>query len=168
MIPLIESIDIALILRRCLLLGVAFLLALPVAWDRERAARSLGLRTYPLVAMASTAYLLVARAVFEGDGGAQARLFQGLMTGIGFLGGGAIVKRGLSVHGTATAASIWSTAAVGAAVAYWRFEIAIVLSLANFAVLRWLRPVKERVGKDETTEEQEREAAEDGSDDDGG
>lgn len=128
-------------------LATAFILALPVAWDREREERSLGLRTFPLVAMASAGYLLLAQALFASDMAAQGRFFQGLMTGIGFLGGGAIVKKGLSVHGTATAASIWNTAAVGAAVAYGLFEIALALSLANFAVLRWLVPVKKKVGE---------------------
>ena len=124
----------------------AFALALPIAWDRERAERTLGLRTFPLVAMASCGYLLLAQKVAPGDVGAQARFFQGLMTGIGFLGGGAIVKRGLDVHGAATAASIWNTAAVGAAVAYGLFEIALLLSAVNFAVLRGLGPMKEKVG----------------------
>ncbi len=130
-------------------LAIAFVLALPVAWDRERAERTLGLRTFPLVAMASTGYLLMARTISGGDAGSEARFFQGLMTGIGFLGGGAIVKRGLDVHGTATAASIWNTAAVGAAVAYGLYEIGVLLSLVNFAVLRFLKPVKQQVGNDD-------------------
>lgn len=133
-------------------LFIAFLLALPVAWDRERAERTLGLRTFPLVAMASAGYLLLARTVSGGDAAAESRFFQGLMTGIGFLGGGAIVKRGLDVRGTATAASIWNTAAVGAAVAYDLFEIALLLSAANFAVLRWLGPIKEKVGKESSSD----------------
>lgn len=124
---------------------IAFVLALPVAWDRERAERTLGLRTFPLVAVASCGYLLLAQSVAVDDVGAQARFFQGLMTGVGFLGGGAIVKRGLDVHGAATAASIWNTAAVGAAVSFGLFEIAIALSGLNFAVLRWLGPMKEKV-----------------------
>lgn len=64
------------------------------------------------------------------------------MTGIGFIGGGAILKGGVSVHGTATAASIWNTGAIGAAVAYGRYEIAILLSLVNFATLHFLTPLK--------------------------
>jgi putative Mg2+ transporter-C (MgtC) family protein len=75
-------------------------------------------------------------------------LSQGLMTGIGCLGGGAIVKRGLNAHGAAaTAASIWNTAAVGAAVADGLYEIALLLSAANLAVLHWLGPIKEQVGE---------------------
>ena len=140
--------DLDVVLFHCSRLVIAFVLALPVAWDRERSERTLGLRTFPLVSMASAGYLLLAQTVAAADPGAQARFFQGLMTGIGFLGGGAIVKRGLDVHGAATAASIWNTAAVGAAVAYGKFEIAILLSGVNFAVLRWLSPVKKKIDEE--------------------
>jgi putative Mg2+ transporter-C (MgtC) family protein len=59
------------------------------------------------------------------------------MTGIGFIGGGSILKQGGSVSGTATAASIWNTGAIGAAVAWGRYEIAIALSAVNFVLLRF-------------------------------
>lgn len=125
-------------------LAIAFALALPIGWDREMAHRKrLGLRTFPLVSMASCGYVLIATSVLEGE--AIARIVQGLVTGIGFLGGGAIVKRGLDVHGTATAASIWTTAAIGAAVAFTRYEIAIALALATFLSLYGLTPLKEKL-----------------------
>ena len=149
MIELLQSIDLDEILFVCLRLLIAFLLALPVAWDREREARSLGLRTFPLVAVASASYALLGRTLFGSDPGAEARIMQGLVTGIGFLGGGAILKRGATVSGTATAASLWATAAVGAAVAYDRYEIALVLTAATFATLRWLTPFKEMVNGDD-------------------
>ena len=142
------DIDGAGILGHLFKLAIAFLLALPIGWDRERANdHRLGLRTFPLVAMASCGYVLVAQSVVGED--ALARILQGLITGVGFLGGGAIVQRGLDVHGTATAASIWSTAAVGAAVAFSRYEIAIALSLATFGSLFGLTPLKEKVESDE-------------------
>jgi putative Mg2+ transporter-C (MgtC) family protein len=68
------------------------------------------------------------------------------MSGIGFVGGGAILKDGTNVRGTATAASVWSTGAVGAAVAFARYEIAVLIMLLNFIVLRWLSPLKDLVG----------------------
>ncbi len=123
--------------------GVAYLLALPVAWDREQNARSAGLRTFPLVAVASCGYVLLARSVFGGGGEAEARIVQGLMTGIGFIGGGAILKHGASVRGTATAASVWNTGAIGACAAYGRYEIAIILSLINFLTFRFLTELKD-------------------------
>jgi len=121
---------------------VAFLLALPVGWDREQKKSSPGLRTFPLVAMSSCAYLLVARSAIGQDDAALARILQGLATGIGFIGGGAILKSEKRVSGTATAASIWTMGAMGAAIALRRMEIAILLSVVTFATLRWLAPFK--------------------------
>jgi putative Mg2+ transporter-C (MgtC) family protein len=123
-------------------LAMAYLLSLPIALERERQARSAGLRTFPLVAVASCGYMLMAEALFGDSPEAQARIVQGLMTGIGFIGGGAILKSGGEVHGTATAASIWNTGAIAAAVAFGRFEIAVTLAVANYATLRLLAPLK--------------------------
>jgi len=123
-------------------LAVAFLLAFPIAWDREHRERSAGLRTFTLVAMSTCGFLIAARSSLGPSADAESRVWQGLLTGIGFIGSGAILKTESNVRGTATAASIWNTAAVGAAVAYSNYDIALVLSLANFAVLRWLAPLK--------------------------
>ena len=128
-------------------LAIAFLLSLPVAFEREQADKPLGLRTFPLVAIASTAFVMVGKVAFVGDPGAQARILQGLVTGIGFLGGGAILKEGMTVQGTATAASIWATAALGAAVAYGRYEMAVILAVGNFLVLRSLKDFSEEVAE---------------------
>lgn len=123
-------------------LAIAFALALPIAWDREYRERSAGLRTFTLVAISTCGFLIAARSSFGPSPDAESRVWQGLLTGIGFIGSGAILKTEGTVRGTATAASIWNTAAVGAAVAYGNYDIAIVLSIANFAVLRWLAPFK--------------------------
>jgi putative Mg2+ transporter-C (MgtC) family protein len=61
---------------------------------------------------------------------------------MGFIGGGAILKNKGSVKGTATAASLWMTGAIGIAVAFHRYEIAIVLALLNFLTLRIVTPLK--------------------------
>ncbi len=129
--------------------AVAYLLAMPVAWEREHNARSAGLRTFPLVAVASCGYILLATSVFAGETESTARIVQGLMTGIGFIGGGAILKHGMNVQGMATAASVWNTGAIGAAVAFRRYEIAIILSLINFLTLRLLTELKEDKPRDD-------------------
>jgi putative Mg2+ transporter-C (MgtC) family protein len=73
-------------------------------------------------------------------------VLQGIVTGIGFIGGGAILTRKETVAGTASAASIWNTGAIGVAVAFSRFEIAIVLALLNFLSLRLFSgPLKKRL-----------------------
>lgn len=73
---------------------------------------------------------------------AEARVLQGLITGIGFIGGGAILKSGGSVTGTATAASIWNMGLIGIAVAFNRFEVAVLMSIINFVTLRYVRRFK--------------------------
>lgn len=121
--------------------------------ERTAASRSIGLRTFPLVAVASASYALLGKTLFDEDPTAESRVLQGLITGIGFLGGGAILKRGSTVSGTATAASLWATAAVGAAVAYDRYEIALVLTVATFATLRSLTPLKSVFNGDDTDDQ---------------
>jgi len=128
-------------------LSSAFVLAIPIGWDREKQSRSMGLRTFPLVAVASCGYMLVGQSVVGDDPEALSRLMYGLMTGIGFIGGGAILKDHGSVAGTATAASIWNTGAIGASVAFQRYEIAVALTVVNFAILRLLQPLKDRLAQ---------------------
>lgn len=122
-------------------LGIAYVLALPVALDREAASRSAGLRTFPLVAMAACGYTLVGFSIL-GSTDAEARVLQGIITGIGFIGGGAILKSKATVTGTATAASIWTTGLIGIAVASDRYEIATLLSVLTFLTLRFGKRLK--------------------------
>jgi putative Mg2+ transporter-C (MgtC) family protein len=124
---------------------LAYTLALPVGWYREKEAHSIGVRTFPLVAMASCGYVLVALPVGVFDTAAQSRVIQGLVAGIGFIGGGAILKAEGNVHGTATAASIWNTGVIGAAVAQNRFLLAFLLAALNLFALRVLLPLKQRL-----------------------
>ena len=126
-------------------LGIAWLLALPVAFDRSQSTRSAGLRTFPLVAVAACGFTLVGISVLDSSG-AEARVLQGIITGIGFIGGGAILKTKDSVRGTATAASLWCTGLIGMAVAFGRFEIAILMSLINFVTLRYVKRFTETAG----------------------
>jgi len=78
--------------------------------------------------------MLVGLSVITSTDG-EARVIQGIITGIGFIGGGAIFKGKDHVTGMASAASLWNTGAIGIAVAFNRFEIAIALSLLNVVTL---------------------------------
>lgn len=127
-------------------LVIAYALALPIGWDREREERSAGVRTFPLVAVASCGFVLVAIAVLGRESMGQARILEGLITGVGFIGGGAILKQGGRASGTATAASLWATGATGAAVGYGLYDIAAFLSLVTFLTLRTSRPLKQAAG----------------------
>ncbi|KAF0116307.1 MAG: putative Mg2+ transporter-C (MgtC) family protein [Rhodobacteraceae bacterium] len=126
-------------------LGVAYLLTLPIGWNREREERSAGLRTFPLVAMAACGFVMIAIEVIGPDSEQQSRIMEGLMTGIGFIGGGAILKQGDRARGTATAASLWATGAIGAAVGYGQLDIAVILSLVTVLTLILMTPLRKVV-----------------------
>ena len=123
-------------------LAFAYVLALPIGWDRERSERSAGLRTFPLVAVASCGFVQATEGITGNSPEAQARIIEGLITGIGFIGGGAIIKQSGAVQGTATAAGLWATGAVGAAVGLGSYDVAIVVTLFTIFTFRVLSPVK--------------------------
>jgi putative Mg2+ transporter-C (MgtC) family protein len=124
---------------------VSFILAMPIGLQREHEEHGLGVRTFPLVAMASCGFVLLGVTLDVNDPSARSRIIQGLIAGIGFIGGGAILKGDGNVHGTATAASIWNMGVMGAAVAQGRFDIGLLLTILNYISLRVLAPIKKRL-----------------------
>ena len=121
----------------------AYALAFPIGWDRERESRSAGLRTFPLVALASCGFIQATEGLAAGHPEAMARIVEGLITGMGFIGGGAILKQGGSVYGTATAASLWATGAIGVAVGLGSLDVAVTIAVITFLTLKllpWLKP----------------------------
>lgn len=138
------GVEISEVLRILVQLGIAYVLALPVGWNREsKEKRNAGLRTFPLVAIASCGYMLVGMQVLNTTD-AESRVLVGVITGMGFIGGGAILKDKSGVSGTATAASLWVTGALGLAVAFNRYEVAIALSLVTFFTLQFIPHVKDK------------------------
>jgi len=121
----------------------AYVLAFPIGWDREKSERSAGLRTFPLVAIASCGFIQATETLIHGNPEATARIVEGLITGMGFIGGGAILVVKSSVRGTATAASLWATGAIGTAVGLGAYDIAVVLSVMTFLTLRLMTNFKE-------------------------
>ncbi|MCB1842549.1 MAG: MgtC/SapB family protein [Halioglobus sp.] len=138
------TIDFNEVMRHLALLGVAFVLALPIALNREHSAEGAGLRTFPLVTIASCAFMLVGISVYEGSD-AEARVMYGIITGMGFIGGGSIIKTDSGASGTATAAGIWLTGAIGLSVAYQRYEVGLVLSVVGFLIFQLSGVLKDRV-----------------------
>lgn len=128
------DLDVSAMVKHVVHLLIAYVLALPLGWDRKKSERHFGLRTFPLVAVVTCRFMLVGMSVISSTDG-EARIIQGIIIGIGFIGGGAIVTSGDKVMGTASAASIWNTGAIGLAVAFNRYEIAIVLAAINFITL---------------------------------
>jgi putative Mg2+ transporter-C (MgtC) family protein len=139
-----SELDWQMILNQATHLIIAYLLALPIGWDRETSKRQFGLQTFPLVAVVTCGFMLVGMSVIESTDG-EARVIQGIITGIGFIGGGAIIKDQDKVAGTASAASIWNTGAIGLSVAFDRYEIAILLAALNFLTLILFGKIKEEL-----------------------
>ncbi len=130
-----------------LALAAAFALAMPIGWDREKKARSAGLRTFPLVAMASCGFIQASESLMVNSPEGMSKVIEGLITGIGFIGGGAILKNGGEVHGTATAASLWATGAIGIAVGLANYDVAMVIcvfTIITLYVMSRLKPVKDK------------------------
>jgi putative Mg2+ transporter-C (MgtC) family protein len=123
-------------------LAIAYALAFFIGWNREREDRSAGLRTFPLVAVAATGFIQATEELTRGEAEASARIIEGVITGIGFIGGGAILKGGGEVHGTATAASLWATGAIGIAVGLAAYDVAIVITLFTVLTLYVLSRLK--------------------------
>ena len=118
-----------------------------IGYERSFHGRPAGLRTHVLVCLASAVLMLV--TVYEdhwvrttGDSRLDpTRMAQGIMTGIGFLGAGVIVKEGLNVRGLTTAASIWITAAIGVLAGvglYLPMVFAVIMTLIVLSVFRWI------------------------------
>ncbi len=124
----------------------AAVLALPTAANREMNSRIMGLRTFPLVSVGACAYILIGLSFIpEDQPDALARIMQGLLSGIGFVGGGAILKSGDHVSGTASAASIWITGALGTAVGMQMWPLALLLSVFNFVIVWSMSSLKREV-----------------------
>jgi putative Mg2+ transporter-C (MgtC) family protein len=120
-----------------------------IGLERSHRGRPAGFRTHALVCLASSLLMLV--TVYETHwipkGGAATvvldptRMAQGIMTGIGFVGAGAIIKEGFTVRGLTTAASIWITAAIGILTGigfYFAALVGTVLALGTLSTFRWI------------------------------
>lgn len=127
---------------------VALLLAGLIGAQRERAGKSAGLRTHMLVALGATVLVIACR--HSGMSHADvSRVVQGIAAGVGFIGGGAILK--LSTHeevrGLTTATGIWLTTAVGVAVGLGNVALGVVATLLALIVLTIFRFVEEWIEK---------------------
>lgn len=129
-------------------IGAAYLMALPIGWDREREAHTAGIRTFPIVALATCGATIAAQSMPN----TLPNVLQGILTGIGFVGGGAILRDKLGVTGTATAASVWNMGIVGAACGLGQYHVAGVLAAVNFLTLKALAPVKRVVDREAEAE----------------
>jgi putative Mg2+ transporter-C (MgtC) family protein len=122
---------------------VAMIFGAVIGIQRERAGKPAGLRTHMLVALGAAVFV-IASGEFGMNADSISRVIQGLVTGIGFLGAGAILKLydKRAVEGLTTAAGIWMTAALGVAVGLGRFGLALVATLLAWMTLSVVRQME--------------------------
>ena len=134
------------------LLG-ALLLGLLVGYERSYHGRAAGMRTYGLVCMASAALTVIAgyhghwyggHVTFAG-GVDPTRIIQGIVTGIGFLGAGVIMREGFNISGLTTAASIWASSAIGILVGVGFYPAAMGLALLSATCMVWVSKLEARL-----------------------
>jgi putative Mg2+ transporter-C (MgtC) family protein len=129
------------------LLG-AMLLGLLVGYERSFHGRAAGMRTYGLVCMASAALVVITGYPGFWYGGHVAatgalipdptRVIQGIVTGVGFLGAGVIMKDGFSISGLTTAASIWAACAIGVLIGVGFYAAGMMLAVMSAVSMMWV------------------------------
>ena len=128
----------------------AFALGGFIGFERERHSIGAGIRTYAAVCMGAAMFTIIGNHLMDGQG--ASRLVSNIITGVGFLGAGLIFKDAsqMRVVGLTTAATIWSTAAVGVAVGYKLYAIAIICAIALYFLLaldeyKWYKRWRKRI-----------------------
>jgi putative Mg2+ transporter-C (MgtC) family protein len=126
-------------------LGAAFVLGALIGLERQYRQRSAGLRTMVLVAVGAAAFVHVGGQLFGDSGRVQALAY--VVSGIGFLGAGVIMKEGLQVRGLNTAATLWSTAAVGACAGAGLLPEAAAITVFVLGGNTLLRPLVDAINR---------------------
>ncbi|MBS1790419.1 MAG: MgtC/SapB family protein [Acidobacteria bacterium] len=138
--------DPAQLVRIMTRLIVAAIVGAVVGIQRERAGKSAGLRTHMLVSLGATLFVL-AGVEFGMSSSDLSRVIQGIITGIGFIGGGAILKQNEEGHvkGLTTAAGIWMTSTLGVAVGLGRYGAALISAALTWVVLAIIGEIEFRI-----------------------
>ena len=131
-------------------LAGAMLLGLIVGYERAYHGRAAGMRTYGLVCTASASLIVISGFPSFWFGGHAVvapvadptRVIQGIVTGIGFLGAGVIMKDGFSISGLSTAASIWTTSAIGILVGVGFYATAILVTALSVISMMWVYKIE--------------------------
>jgi putative Mg2+ transporter-C (MgtC) family protein len=152
--PHYAPFDLSTFVRTGLALAVAFLLGGAIGLERQWRQRTAGLRTNVLVAVGAAAFVDLGTRVAGADG--SARVISYVVSGIGFLGAGVIMKEGTQIRGINTAATLWASAAVGAFAGGGQLAEAALVAVFVLAGNTLLRPVVAHIQRSpisaETTE----------------
>ena len=130
-----EDLSLGTQLELTLRLIVALVLGAVIGVERELQRMPAGFRTHALVALGSAIFTIVSAYAFTGSLSDPTRIAAQIVSGVGFLGGGAILHYGGTVRGLTTAASLWAVAAVGMASGAGLFVVAIVSTVLVIVAL---------------------------------
>jgi putative Mg2+ transporter-C (MgtC) family protein len=106
-----------------------------IGYERRLHHKAIGIAGMMLVAIGSASYMLLAKHLSASDPASLSRALQGLLQGIGFLGGAVIFKTGNDVRGIKTAAAIWITGAIGLAIGTWYWWLGVLVGVATMIIL---------------------------------
>jgi len=124
--------------------SIAFVIGAIIGLEREFRSKPAGFRTMILISVGACLYTILSK---EAGGGSPDRIASNIVTGIGFIGAGVIFKEGITVNGLTTAALIWITAALGMAIGYHNYPLAIVVSIIVVVALFVLEPVQRFINR---------------------
>ena len=125
-------------------ISLAALLAFIVGWERESRGSAAGDRTHAMVALGAAAFTSIGIESFPAT---AEKLIAGVVTGVGFLGAGMIMREGTNVRGLTTAAGIWAVASVGVVVGAGEYVLGVLLTGLILLILTWERlPFLSRIG----------------------
>lgn len=141
-----EDLSLATEIELTVRLLVALLLGAVIGWERELQRMPAGFRTHALVALGSAIFTVVSAFAFTGPLSDPTRIAAQIVSGVGFLGGGAILHYGGTVRGLTTAASLWAVAAVGMAAGAGLFVVAAVSTVLVIVALEVFQRI-ERMAK---------------------
>jgi len=139
------SLDLSATLTTTLSLGAAFVLGCLIGFERQIRQRNAGLRTVVLVSVGAAAFVHLGGRIYGAEG--QTRIIAYVVSGIGFLGAGVIMKEGAQVRGLNTAATLWSSAAVGAFAGAGLLPEAGIVALFVLAGNTLLRPLVDYINR---------------------
>jgi putative Mg2+ transporter-C (MgtC) family protein len=137
--------NINLYIEEAAQVSISFMIGAILGIEREFRSKPAGFRTMILICVGSCLYTILSQQL--GSASSTDRVASNIVTGIGFIGAGVIFKEGISVNGLTTAALIWVTAALGMAVGYKSYPIAIVVTIIVVVVLFILEPVQRYIIK---------------------
>lgn len=137
--------------------GIAVVLGGLIGLEREIHHKPAGLRTNILICLAAALFTTIALSITGGSVDSVSRLLQGAITGVGFIGAGAVIRDRAGIHGVTTAAGIWLVTGIGIACGFRMYDMAIGVTVIALVILWGLSPLDQRLRKNIHSEKSDEE-----------